>query len=228
MQDLLAGLEEQEAAEKKSVGSATAATPPKPKAAPRSVQPVRTVAATRLRGCGVQEATAAAIEEALFGRFGGVNDRYRAQLRMLLANISNIVEEVNAGEWPPERLSRCAAPELSAAERRAARAAAQRHELLARVEETTEDLCPRCGLQQHWQEAKGAQLREEKTVWEPEFYDRYCTCTGTPTHVGSLSAEHEQDSPEPIDWICGLQLFLKPNEFHRKACYFALIYSPVL
>uniref|UniRef100_A0A7S1IX60 TFIIS central domain-containing protein n=1 Tax=Eutreptiella gymnastica TaxID=73025 RepID=A0A7S1IX60_9EUGL len=138
------------------------------------------------------------IEQELFRVHQGVNDKYRSQLRILLANLKNVVQAVTGGEISPQQLATCTAKDLQSPEGLIKRAQILREKLEEKQDlDNVEDLCPRCDKQKNWVEAKGWQLRDEKVVWEQDYHQDYCMCVDPVEAPEAPTAPSDKRPPSP-------------------------------
>jgi len=142
---------------------------------------------------------ATAIEGQLFVAHGGVNDRYRTQLRVLLANLPNVLQDVYDGLITAPQLATCAAKDLQSKELSLQRAQLLRQQLEERRDAPdVEDLCDRCGRQRNWLEAKGWLLRDDKVVWEQDYHQEFCVCQDPGEPIASdANGPAPQPAPTP-------------------------------
>eukprot|EP00668_Euglena_longa_P011313 GGOE01013707.1.p1 GENE.GGOE01013707.1~~GGOE01013707.1.p1 ORF type:complete len:263 (-),score=75.11 GGOE01013707.1:382-1110(-) len=143
-------------------------------------------------------AIAAELEQQLYTAYGGVNDKYRAQLRMLLINLPNVLEDVLAGAIPAQQLATCSAKDLQSKELLRQRARILREKLEEKRERgDDEGICAKCGRLRSWVEVKGWQLRDEKVIWEQDYHQDYCRCTEEETAVTAARPPKSNLDPGP-------------------------------
>eukprot|EP01006_Ploeotia_vitrea_P047515 TRINITY_DN67135_c1_g3_i1.p1 TRINITY_DN67135_c1_g3~~TRINITY_DN67135_c1_g3_i1.p1 ORF type:complete len:186 (+),score=40.68 TRINITY_DN67135_c1_g3_i1:74-559(+) len=110
--------------------------------------------------------------------FKAVNDKYRAQLRVLMSNLQNVAKEISNETIDCRTLAKMTSKQLQSEQLQLKRKRVAEEDAAAQVVADDDNVCEKCGK---WKWIDNNRIRDEKMVWEPDNAEAFCLCRDTTT-----------------------------------------------